>query len=279
MPVMIDEERREEAVRPRLAEDAGEVLLVQPAELLDLARRERVRAHDGHPAQVLLGLVGQARQLLLDGDGLGVRAGVVAAGHADEQRVRSERRQGQPRVDAEHDDQGPRVDDRRVDEGQEAEPDEHRDALEVVGRARHEVPGPPGLVEAGLEPEEGVEEVRADRRTRPAAPPRAGRGATPCGPAPGRGRARRPGGRRSRPSRGSRLDRPAPPRASTTSLVTHGMRRAQALVASRRRTPAAYRARCRARYRPRDGHRHRREYTGRPEGEQRDERPVIRSAA
>ena len=150
-------------MRPGLAEDAREVLLVQPAEVLDLARRQRVRAHDGHPAQVLLGLVGQQRQLLLDGHGLGVGAGVVAAGHADEQRVRRERRQGQPGVDAEHDDQGPRVDDRRVDEGEEAEPDEHRDALEVVGRARHEIPGSPGLVEAGLEPEERVEQIRADR--------------------------------------------------------------------------------------------------------------------
>ncbi len=65
-------------------EDAREVLLVQAPELLDLARRQRVRAHDRHPAQVLLSLGRQVRQLLLDGNGLGVGEGVVAAGHGDE---------------------------------------------------------------------------------------------------------------------------------------------------------------------------------------------------
>ena len=54
------------------------------------------------------------------------------------------------------------VDDRRVHDGQEAEADEHRDALEVVGRPGHEVARSPGLIEGGLEPKEGVEQVGAD---------------------------------------------------------------------------------------------------------------------
>jgi myo-inositol-1(or 4)-monophosphatase len=237
-------------VRPRLAQDPRQVLLVQAPELLDLARLERVGAHDGHPAQVLLDLGGQVRQLLLDGDGLGVRAGVVAPSHRDEQWVRRERGHGEPGIHAEHDDEGPRVDDRRVDEGQKAESDEHRDALKIVGRARHEVARPPGLVEAGLELEECVEEVRADlgldllprseQERRDAVRTRAWTSASAA-------TRRVPIATVSR----TEPERPVPPRASTTSLVTHGIRRAQAFVASRSTTPAAYRARCRARYRPR----------------------------
>ena len=273
------EERREEAVGPRLAEDAGEVLLVQSPELLDLARRERVGAHDRHPAQVLLGLGREVRQLLLDGDRLGVGAGVVAAGHGDEQRVRREGGQGEPGVHAEHDDQGSRVDDRRVDEGQEAEADEHRDALEVVGRPRHEVARFAGTGRRRARAGGTRRRGRRGSRSRPAAPLRAGRDATPSGPAPGRARARRPGG-----SPIATVSAPSPPTARAAEGVDDvlghprdqegaGVGREQEQDARRVPRPVSGEVPAKS------GHRHRREVYRPVRGAATRRSPVVRSAA
>ena len=89
---------------------------------------------------------------------------VVALRDTDQERIREQRRRGEPVVDAQHGPQRAPVDEERVDEREGAEADQHGHVLEVVRRPRHEIARPPGLVELGGEGQEMAEQVRPDRR-------------------------------------------------------------------------------------------------------------------
>ena len=149
----------EGARRVREVHVALQVHLVQRCELGSLGPLLPVGPHDPDAAQVLLHHRRQRRELLLDSLEADVDRLPEPRHHRRQDRQRHQRRQRQRRTDVDHDPQP----DHEADDGVRRVHDRRARRLpyrqRVVGGQAHEVAGPVGGIEAGVEAEQVPHEV------------------------------------------------------------------------------------------------------------------------
>jgi hypothetical protein len=155
-------ERHGYGLHARQAQATAEVLVVQPAEVGDLAGLHGIGAHHGDPAEVLLNLRRQHAELLLHLGGAHLDLVDEPLGDQDEKRKRCQGIHREPRVDQPHGGE-------RADEGERgprhhdgAEAGELADGRDVAGRARHEIADAVRVVEGRRHGQQMREEIVAE---------------------------------------------------------------------------------------------------------------------
>ena len=140
--------RIEHALQPDQDAVAAHVFVIRRAEPPDLVRFLVIRADDADTGERLLDDRAQIGELRLDGLEAPVnRAAEILHAHRHE-RQRKQRDERQPRVDRRHQDDRDGKHEDRAGRIHHRRADHHAHGVQIVGRARHQVAGAPGLVVA-----------------------------------------------------------------------------------------------------------------------------------
>ena len=155
------EERRQRAAGPHQGERAGQVLVVEPAELRLARGLQRVVLDDRDPRQVLLDRRRHHAQLFLDGAAGAVHLAREQPRAAQQCRIGEQREQRQPRRQMHQQPDGRGVDQRRIAEVEEPRPEHRPHRPEVIGQPRHHVAGRMPAIEPRIEAQQMTEEIAA----------------------------------------------------------------------------------------------------------------------